>query len=54
MNPEEYSRIIAAGGDGTINICVNSMIKHDIHLPLALCLPERQMILLITLNFLPI
>ena len=36
MNPEEYSRIIAAGGDGTINICVNSMIKHDIHLPLAL------------------
>ena len=36
MNPEEYSRIIAAGGDRTINICVNSMIKHDIPLPLAL------------------
>lgn len=36
LNQEEYSRIIAAGGDGTINICVNAMIKHDIHLPLAL------------------
>ncbi|MFQ8602372.1 MAG: YegS/Rv2252/BmrU family lipid kinase [Anaerovoracaceae bacterium] len=36
LNQDEYSRIIAAGGDGTINICVNAMIKHDIHLPLAL------------------
>ena len=36
MDQDEYSRIIAAGGDGTINICVNSMIKHDIHIPLAL------------------
>ncbi len=36
MNQEEYSRIIVAGGDGTINICVNSMIQHDIHLPLGI------------------
>ena len=36
LNQDEYSRRIAAGGDGTINICVNAMIKHDIHLPLAL------------------
>ena len=36
LNQDEYSRRIAAGGDGTINTCVNAMIKHDIHLPLAL------------------
>lgn len=36
MNQDEFDRIIVAGGDGTTNICVNSMIKHDIHLPLAL------------------
>ena len=33
---EEYHQIIAAGGDGTINICVNSMIRNDIDLPLAI------------------
>ena len=31
-----YSRIIAAGGDGTINLCVNAMVRHDITLPLAI------------------
>lgn len=36
IDQKEYSRIIAAGGDGTMNICVNAMIKHDINLPLAL------------------
>ena len=36
MNVDEYRQIIAAGGDGTINICVNAMIRHDIHLPLAI------------------
>lgn len=36
INQEEYSRIIAAGGDGTINICVNSMVRHNINLPLAI------------------
>ncbi len=32
----QYSRIIAAGGDGTINLCVNAMVRYDIHLPLAI------------------
>ena len=36
LDQNEYDRIIAAGGDGTINICVNAMIRHDIRLPLAL------------------
>ena len=31
-----YKKIVAAGGDGTINTAVNAMIKHDIHLPLSL------------------
>lgn len=30
-----YKKIIAAGGDGTINTVVNAMIKHDVHIPLA-------------------
>ena len=30
-----YSRIIAAGGDGTINIIVNAMIENGCYLPLA-------------------
>lgn len=33
---DEYHQIIAAGGDGTINICVNSMIRNNIDLPLAI------------------
>ena len=33
IDQSEYSRIIAAGGDGTINLCVNAMIKHNIDLP---------------------
>lgn len=36
IDQSEYSRIIAAGGDGTINLCVNAMINNDIHLPLAI------------------
>ncbi len=32
----EYRQIIAAGGDGTINICVNAMIEKNIDLPLAI------------------
>ena len=36
MHPHEYRQIIAAGGDGTINICVNAMIENDINLPLAI------------------
>lgn len=33
---EEYKQIIAAGGDGTINVCVNAMVKNNIDLPLAI------------------
>lgn len=33
---DEYRQIIAAGGDGTINICVNAMIRNNIDLPLAI------------------
>lgn len=40
LNPdtykEEYHQIIAAGGDGTINICVNAMVRNHIDLPLAI------------------
>lgn len=32
----EYRQIIAAGGDGTINVCVNAMIRNNIYLPLAI------------------
>jgi len=35
MDQREYIQIVAVGGDGTINICVNSMIKNNIDLPLA-------------------
>ncbi len=33
---DEYRQIIAAGGDGTINVCVNAMIRNNIDLPLAI------------------
>ena len=36
MDQNEFDRIIAAGGDGTVNLCVNAMVRHDIHLPLGL------------------
>ncbi len=32
----EFSRIIAAGGDGTINVCVNTMLKAGVDLPLGI------------------
>jgi len=35
MNWQEFAQIIVAGGDGTINICVNAMIRNGIDLPLA-------------------
>ena len=28
IDQSEYDRIIVAGGDGTVNLCVNAMIKH--------------------------
>ncbi|MDO5414999.1 MAG: YegS/Rv2252/BmrU family lipid kinase [Bacillota bacterium] len=36
LDQSEYDRIIVAGGDGTVNLCVNAMIKHDIHLPIGI------------------
>ena len=36
IDQSEFSRIIAAGGDGTINLCVNAMIKNNIHLTISL------------------
>ncbi len=36
MDQSEYEEIIVAGGDGTINICVNAMIENDIDLPIAI------------------
>ena len=35
IDPDEYSRVAVAGGDGTVNICVNAMVKNGIDLPLA-------------------
>lgn len=36
INPEEFRKIIAAGGDGTINIVANEMIKNNIDLPISI------------------
>ncbi len=36
INPDEFRKIIAAGGDGTINIVINEMIQNDIDLPVAI------------------
>ncbi|MGP1570321.1 MAG: YegS/Rv2252/BmrU family lipid kinase [Eubacteriales bacterium] len=34
--PGEYSQILAAGGDGTLNICVNAMMKTGFDAPLSI------------------
>lgn len=36
LNPKEYRKVIAAGGDGTINVLVNTMLEHKIDLPIAI------------------
>lgn len=33
---DEYCQILAAGGDGTINFCVNAMIRNNIDLPIGI------------------
>lgn len=33
---DEYCQILAAGGDGTINFCVNAMIQNNIYLPIGI------------------
>ena len=32
----EFSKILIAGGDGTINLVVNAMVKYDIFIPIAI------------------
>ncbi|QIB68915.1 YegS/Rv2252/BmrU family lipid kinase [Aminipila butyrica] len=34
MDQSQFHQVIAAGGDGTINICVNAMLRNNIDLPL--------------------
>lgn len=34
MDQSQFSQVIAAGGDGTINICVNAMLRNNVDLPL--------------------
>ncbi len=36
INPDEFRKVIAAGGDGTINLVVNEMIENNIDLPIAI------------------
>ena len=36
MKPEEFRKVIAAGGDGTINILINTMMQHKLNLPIAI------------------
>ncbi|MDR1570944.1 MAG: YegS/Rv2252/BmrU family lipid kinase, partial [Clostridiales Family XIII bacterium] len=36
MDVSEYRKLIAAGGDGTINVMVNAMLRNGIDLPLAI------------------
>ena len=36
INPDEFRKVIAAGGDGTINVLVNAMINNNIDLPIAI------------------
>ena len=36
ISQHDFKKIIAAGGDGTINIVVNAMMENDINIPLAI------------------
>ncbi len=36
MNPDEFRKVIAAGGDGTINIVINAMMQNNINLPIGI------------------
>lgn len=36
MNPDEYRKVIVAGGDGSINIMINAMMQYNIDLPIAI------------------
>lgn len=36
MNPDEYRQMIVAGGDGTINVAVNAMLKSNKNIPITI------------------
>ena len=36
LDTERFDQLIVAGGDGTINLVVNAMLRYDIHIPLAI------------------
>ena len=36
LETERFDQLIVAGGDGTINLVVNAMLKYDVHIPLAI------------------
>lgn len=36
INPDEFRKVIAAGGDGTINVLINAMIQNNVDLPIAI------------------
>lgn len=36
MHTEHYRQVIVAGGDGTVNVVVNAMMRHDIDLPISI------------------
>ncbi len=36
INPEEFRKVIVAGGDGTINLMINAMIQNNVDLPIAI------------------
>lgn len=36
LNPAEYHSIIAAGGDGTLHLVANAMVKNQINIPLGI------------------
>jgi YegS/Rv2252/BmrU family lipid kinase len=36
LSESEFDLLIAAGGDGTVNLVVNSMLRNDVNIPLAI------------------
>ncbi len=35
IDPEEFRQVVVAGGDGTINVCVNAMLRNGINIPIS-------------------